>query len=117
MVTKYMFDKVRKLISEGLSDSKIALELNINRKTVAKYRKSNTPPSYSPRSAATRIDLFAPFAEMTRSLLAKNNDLTASEIFVLLQQEGYQGSERTVQRRMAYVCPLANNLTPLLPKT
>ena len=57
MITRYMFEKIRKLINEGKNNSEIARELKVNRKTVAKYRKSNTPPNYSERAVTTKVDL------------------------------------------------------------
>lgn len=102
MVSQYMFQKIRKLVQEGLSDCEIARQLKVNRKTVAKYRKSNTPPSYQKRLVSTRPDKFAAFADRARQLLdATDHEITASEIYVLLKEKGYSGSERTVQRRLA----------------
>ena len=100
-MTRYMFDKVRKLINEGMSNSGIARKLSIDRKTVAKYRSCNTPPRYTPRTISTRVDYYAPFASKAETLIKSNDDLTASEIFALIQEEGYKGCERTVQRRVS----------------
>jgi len=101
MVTNYMFEKIRKLVREGCSDSEIARRLRINRKTVAKYRKSNAPPEYSPRKKSTKIDCYQGFEAAVASLLKEAPKLTGTEIFELLVDQGYSGSERTVQRRLA----------------
>ncbi len=103
MVTKYMFEKIRKLVNEGQNDAEIARRLQMDRKTVRKYRLSNTPPRYSPRSSPTRVDPFAPFAERAKALADSNDELTATEIFLLLKEDGYGGCERTVQRRIAEI--------------
>ncbi len=45
-MSSYMFEKIRKLRDEGLSQVKIAEKVGLNPKTVSKYLKSNTPPKY-----------------------------------------------------------------------
>jgi transposase len=106
MVSEYMFQKIRRHVRDGLSDSEISRKLDINRKTVAKYRKSNTPPSYQKRLVSTHPDKFAAFADRARQFLdATDNEITASEIYLLLKDEGYHGSERTLQRRLAELRP------------
>jgi len=99
MVTKYMFDKARELINQGKSDSEIGRILSIHRKTVARYRKSNTPPKYS-RKNSTKADLYQDFSKEAESLLEVKN-MTGSQIYTILKKGGYKGSERTVQRRIS----------------
>lgn len=100
MITRYMFEKIRKLINEGKNNSEIARELKVNRKTVAKYRKSNTPPHYSERAVITKADPFESFSDRVDELL-KIDGITGAEIFAVIADEGYKGSERTVQRRLS----------------
>jgi transposase len=79
----------------------------MDRKTVTKYLKSNSPPNYSPRVARTRPDPLEPPYDVRVRALAEpylkdaSLTLTAREIFELIQSEGYRGSERTVDRRVA----------------
>jgi transposase len=103
MISNYMFQKVRALHKQGLSNRKIALELGIDRKTVGEYLKLNAPPKYAARSGKTRPDLFADFGGLATSLLASIPDLTAAEIFIAAKEAGYKGSERTVDRRVAAI--------------
>ncbi len=101
MVTSYMFQKVRELRTQGLKKSQIAKRLGIDRKTVSKYLASNAPPKYSPRKRGSRQDLFSGFDKRVRSLLEITPDLTARETFEFIWDEGYRGSERTVNRRVS----------------
>lgn len=97
----YKFQKMRRLWKQGNNFSQIAKELNINRKTVAKYLKCNTPPSYSKREKSTRNDPFAPFKNLAEQLLGKSDEVLAVDVYETLVKKGYQGSERTVRRRIA----------------
>ena len=101
MMSIYMFQKIRQLKAQGKKKSQIARELGVNRKTVNKYLRSNAPPKYSSRKESTREDLFAPFEPRVKNLLVAMPKLTAREIFELLCDEGYRGSERTIDRRIA----------------
>jgi transposase len=103
MVTQYMFNRVRQLKALGMSERQIAKELKLDRKTVAKYIESNAPPKYGPRRKSGKVDPFAKFEVLADSLLAKVEDLTAAEIFVAAKEEGYQGCERTVERRVGQI--------------
>jgi transposase len=85
MISMRDFNKIRELSKEGLKPLEIASKLNINRKTVAKYLASNSPPQYPKERAQT---------------LLKSPNLSNVEIYEMLKEEGYQGSERTVQRRL-----------------
>lgn len=98
-----MFQKARELKAQGLKRSQIARELGIDRKTVTKYLSSNTPPKYGPRKAVTRGDPFLPFEPRARFLLDQTPKITAREIFEFILEEGYKGSERTVDRRIVQI--------------
>lgn len=98
-----MFQRVRELRAQGLKQSQIARELGIDRKTVAKYLTSNTPPKYGPRRVVTRGDPFSAFEPRARFLLQQTPKITAREIFEFILEEGYRGSERTVDRRIAQI--------------
>ena len=100
MVSAYMFQKIRQMISDGLSQAEIARQLEINAKTVARYAKSNTPPKYKTRKGSTRVDEFLVFKEKVQAWLLRTPTLTDREIYELLLPEGYKGSERTINRRV-----------------
>lgn len=100
MLRPHMFNQVRKLSAEGKSRAAIARELGLDPKTVAKYLRSNTPPRYRARTRSTREDPFAAFEEKVDVWLKRTPTLSDQEIFEFLLQEGYRGSERTVNRRM-----------------
>lgn len=108
MLSTHRFHQVRRFRDEGQSPSEIARQLGIDRKTVTKYLQSNSPPRYSPRAARTRPDPLGPYDVRVRALseaVAKDPSLTltAREIFEIIQSEGYRGSERTVDRRVAAI--------------
>lgn len=103
MVTNYMFQKIRALHAQGLSERAIAQKLGIDKKTVNKYLKSNAPPKYSPRQRATKTDPFAAFAAAAHAHLANAPELTGPELYLLLLEQGYEGSERTVERRLGEI--------------
>ena len=100
MISSYIFSRIRQLSTEGKNISQIACQLRIDRKTVRKYLRSNTPPKYKPRESSTREDPFEGYASRTEELLENNQSNTAREIYELLVDEGYKGSERTVHRRV-----------------
>ena len=49
VISKDMFQKVRALHRQQVSNRQIAKQLGIDRKTVAEYLKMNAPPKYTPR--------------------------------------------------------------------
>lgn len=101
MVTAYMFNKIRNMLGEGKDYSKIARELGLDRKTVRKYAKTNAPPNYARRKCSTRPDPMAEFTKAMDDLLKVAPELTSGDIFTRLRALGYEGSERTVERRLA----------------
>jgi len=68
MLSIYLFKKIRKLKSLGMSQASIARKIQINPKTIAKYVRSNTPSSYQPRSVWTRVDLFLEFQDKVKKM-------------------------------------------------
>lgn len=100
MVSNYVFQDIRNLIGQGKSQAAVARELGLNPKTVAKYVHSNTPPKYTPRTRSTRSDPFSGYAAKVKNWITRTPTLTDQEIYELLIKEGYQGSERTINRRM-----------------
>jgi len=101
VLSLFMFSQTRILIKAGLSDREIASRLRIDRKTVAKYRGTNTPPGYKVREKSTKEDPFLDFEGCGRDLLERSPNLSGSELYIHLKESGYKGSERTVQRRKA----------------
>lgn len=107
MLSNHRFHRVRNLRGEGCCPSEIARRLGIDRKTVTKYLKSNSPPRYSARVVRTRPNPLGPPYDVRVRALSEADPkdasltLTAREIFELIQSEGYRGSERTVDRRVA----------------
>ena len=107
MLSAHRFHQVRRLRDEGKCPTAIARTLSIDRKTVMKYLRSNSPPRYSQRQARTREDPLGQAHEARIRILSEPDPkdpgltLTAREIFELIQSEGYRGSERTVDRRVA----------------
>ena len=100
MISPYIFSRIRELSEQGVNTTQIACQLKIDRKTVRKYRYLNTPPKYKPRESSTRKDPFQQYKSRVEELLELNPSNSAREIYELLVEEGYLGSERTVQRRV-----------------
>jgi len=100
MVSVYSFQKFRDLNKVGKNYSEIARETGINRKTVAKYLKSNQPPKYKERLAPTKVDYFISFEGLIIEKLKEVPDWTCGEIFEWLKARGYLGSLRTIERRV-----------------
>ena len=70
MLSTYHFNRIRDLAAQGKSNSEIVRDLKIDRKTVGKYRRSNTPPRYTSRNRrAGQADPFEKFAEVARGYL------------------------------------------------
>jgi len=103
MVSAHMFYRIRQLTDEGLNQIEIGKALRLNRKTVAKYQDTNTPPKYKERVKVTRHDPFASFESRAESLIEDNPSNSAREIYEILVEEGYKGSERTVSRRVQLI--------------
>lgn len=101
MLSMYLFNEVRRLSNEGLSRTKIAEHLGIDRKTVAKYLATNAPPKYKPRGLPTKADPFTPFMAAAQKAIETAPEVSGLELFELLVESGYIGSLRTVERRMA----------------
>ena len=129
MVTTYMFNRIRELSSQGMKIRAIARELGLDRKTVGRYLKVNAPPSYKERSVQSRQDPCKPFMEAIGAMLKAAPDAKAYDIYSLLQEQGYTGSMRTLERRIASIkgelpkerffeqnIPLANKLSSTLRK-
>lgn len=93
----HKFKQVRDLVALGVSDVEIAAKLKMHRETVAKYRKSNTPPRYTQRKESTRKDPLQTVRELFEELNGQN--LSAQEVFEDLKEAGFEGSYRTVARR------------------
>ena len=100
MITMDLFHEIRVLSRKTKSKSKIARELNIDRKTVRKYLESASPPRYAMRSEPSREDPFKEFESFVREKLEVAPGLSAGEVYALIRTRGYQGSERTIQRRL-----------------
>ena len=92
-----MFQKIRQMMLEGLSQAEIARKLELNPKTVGRYARSNTPPQYKARDGSTRADEFMVYREKVESWVLRTPLLTDREVYELLLPESCAGSERVVQ--------------------
>lgn len=100
MLRMYKFKKIRNLVSDGRSDSEIGRQLKVHRQTVAKYRSSNDPPVYTTRSRPTRTDPSASFASQMAKWIQEYPGMSAWSIHENLREQGYEGSLRTIERRI-----------------
>src|SRR5258708_1673947 len=103
MITLEQYEQIRRMYHvEEQSERAIARTLGLSRQTVSKALREEQPPEYTlsrPRSAPR----LGPFKARLDELLAENKHLpkkqryTAHKLFELIQAEGYQGSEASVQ--------------------
>ena len=100
MISMNRFQQIREGLNQGETISALAKRLKLNRKTIRRYKNSNAPPRYKKRTQSTKEDPFSSFEAEVLSKLKSVPDLTGSEIFELISDDGYSGSERTIQRRL-----------------
>jgi len=103
MITLEQYEQIRRMYHvEEQSERAIARTLGISRQTVNKALRAEQPPEYTlkqPRPAPR----LGPYKARLDELLAENAHLpkkqryTAHKLFTMLQAEGYQGSEASVQ--------------------
>ena len=103
MITLEQYEQIRRMYHvEEQSERAIASRLHISRQTVHKALHAESPPEYTlsqPRPAPR----LGPYKARLDELLAENRHLpkkqryTAHKLFTLIQAEGYQGSEASVQ--------------------
>ena len=103
MLSDHLFKAIRRLRDEGKGPVSIARELGIDRKTASKYLHLNSPPRYKAREGSTRTDPFIPFEQTVREFIENHPLLSSTEIFEAIVEQGYSGSERTVDRRVAKI--------------
>lgn len=103
MISMYNFTKMRDLRNKGLTYSEIGRELDIGRKTVSKYLKTNTPPKYKPRQCSGKEDLLKDFRVNLKQKLELVPNWSGEEAFAWLKGNGYNGSLRTVERELRII--------------
>lgn len=103
MLSMYKFSQIRKLHKGGDTHSEIARKLNIERRTVSKYLKSNTPPQYKPRVTSGKEDLLKDFRINIKDKIALLPKWSGEEAYAWLKGIGYKGSLRTVEREIQII--------------
>jgi transposase len=95
--------QVRALVADGVSEREIARRLAINRRTVARFARSEEPPRYRRAPAGSKLD---PVEPVLRRLLAEWPQIKAPRATELLREEyGYDGSVDLVRRRLRELRP------------
>lgn len=103
MLSMYTFNKVRELRKQGKTYSEIGRQLDINRRTVAKYLKSNSQPKYSSRQSSGKPDLLDEFRLNLIAKLELVPQWSGEEAYAWLKGTGYKGSLRTVERELRLI--------------
>ncbi len=88
-------------LEEGVPQTRIANQLGIDRKTVARHAAANEPPQ---RERIPRSSILDPFKPHIQQRLAKY-DLTAMKLFAEIGAQGYHGSYPVVQRYVRQIRP------------
>ena len=92
---------LKALLEEGVPKTRIADNLRVDRKTVARHAEESEPPT---RKRHTRSSTIDPFKEHIQQRLAKY-ELTAMKLFAEIQAQGYRGSYPVVQRYVRHIRP------------
>lgn len=100
MISMHYFAQLRALIDAGENNSAISRKLKIDRGTVRKYRMSNSPPKYTERASPTRVNRLAEFEEQINHWIESDPTICGTSIFLILKDRGYQGCQRSVERRI-----------------
>lgn len=89
------------LLEEGVPQTRIADQLNIDRKTVARHAEDIEPPAHERNARYSNLDPFKPHIQQR---LAKY-DLTAMKLYAEVAAQGYRGSYPVVQRYVRQIRP------------
>ncbi|OJV88199.1 MAG: hypothetical protein BGO39_08385 [Chloroflexi bacterium 54-19] len=85
----YLFEHIKALNAEGLSQRAIAIELRISRHTVKKYLHSEKVPRYTPRpSRPSKLDLYKPYI----TARWQEGVYKGVTLFLEIRERGYSGS-------------------------
>ena len=94
----YLFEHVKALKTEGLSQRGIAVELRISRHTVKKYLRAQQVPRYTPRPhRPSKLDIYKPYIT-TRWQEGVSKGI---ELFLEIKERGYSGSRALLAQYLA----------------
>ena len=94
MKTQEEWMMIHNLKYVGLSNSEIARQLNMDRKTVSKYLKSKKTPEYHRKKRQGILDEFKEYIDRR---LEKYN-LTSQKLYEEIQKQGYKGGYSSVNK-------------------
>ena len=97
-----LWREIHNLHREGLSRRAISRRLNIHRRTVRKALESETPPRVAYRRRGSIND---PHRGWLLAKLQQYPELTASRLFHLLKERGYEGGGSLVRQVVAELRP------------
>jgi len=90
------------LQEQGVSKTEIARRLGIDRKTVGRALQREEAPIYSRSQRPSKLD---PYKEYIQRRLERYERLSATKLYLEIQERGYQGSYETVKRYVAAIRP------------
>jgi transposase len=103
MISMNEFKRIVQLRNGGKTQAEIAAELGVTERTVRNYLKNGRIPVYE-RTAPTRSDpLTADQLELARGILCQCPKVRSLTVFNRLRNAGYQGSYRTLCRRLKLI--------------
>ena len=94
------FKRIVQLRNNGKTQKEIGIELGLSERTVRNYLKTGSIPSYQ-RTVATRADpLSEVHLKIAQEMIRQYPNTQVKSILSRLKREGYQGSYRTLLRRL-----------------
>ena len=100
-ITNKEWIMLKALLEEGVPKTRIADQLGISRKTVARHNPDTEPPAHVRDARYSVLDPFKPYIQHR---LAKY-ELTAMKLYAEVAAQGYRGSYPVVQRYVHQIRP------------
>lgn len=95
------YTEIIKLRNAGKTQEQIAEILGISRRSIIRYLATGKIPVYKRANKATRVDPLLDFIDIAREKLKLTPSILLEDLFIFLQEKGYQGSIRTLRRKTA----------------
>lgn len=102
MISMDEFKCILKYRSEGKTQQQIADKMGLSRKTIGRYLKEGKIPEYN-REKPTKVDPLDGFYQIVEELITQAPNLTVAELYDIIVDKGYLGSQRTLSRKTSQI--------------